>query len=86
MTFLCSLHRFVVLASAFEALLVLPVALRRVSPNHVALRRISPNHVALRRVSPNEAAIALDAPLNKHVIQKTHLYVTQLPGSLLSFC
>ena len=66
MTFLCSLHRFVVLASAFEALLVLPVA--------------------LRRVSPNEAAIALDAPLNKHVIQKTHLYVTQLPGSLLSFC
>ena len=76
MTFLCSLHRFVVLASAFEALLVLPVALRRVSPNHVALRRIS----------PNEAAIALDAPLNKHVIQKTHLYVTQLPGSLLSFC
>ena len=76
MTFLCSLHRFVVLASAFEALLVLPVA----------LRRISPNHVALRRVSPNEAAIALDAPLNKHVIQKTHLYVTQLPGSLLSFC
>ena len=76
MTFLCSLHRFVVLASAFEALLVLPVALRRVSPNHVALRR----------VSPNEAAIALDAPLNKHVIQKTHLYVTQLPGSLLSFC
>ena len=76
MTFLCSLHRFVVLASAFEALLVLPVALRRVSPNHVALRRFS----------PNEAAIALDAPLNKHVIQKTHLYVTQLPGSLLSFC
>ena len=76
MTFLCSLHRFVVLASAFEALLVLPVALRRVSPNHVALRRIS----------PNEAAIALDAPLNKRVIQKTHLYVTQLPGSLLSFC
>ena len=76
MTFLCSLHRFVVLASAFEALLVLPVALRRVSPNHVALRRIS----------PNEAAIALDAPLSQHVIQKTHLYVTQLPGSLLSFC
>ena len=76
MTFLCSLHRFVVLASAFEALLVLPVALRRVSPNHVALRR----------VSPNEAAIALDAPLSQQILQKTHLYVTQLPGSLLSFC
>lgn len=86
MTFLCSLHRFVVLASAFEALLVLPVALRRVSPNHVALRRISPNHVALRRVSPNEAALALDALLSQQILQKTHLLLVQLPSGLLGFC
>ena len=76
MTFLCSLHRFVVLASAFEALLVLPVALRRVSPNHVALRR----------VSPNEAALALDALLSQQILQKTHLLLVQLPSGLLGFC
>ena len=39
---LCSLHRLVELASALEALLVLPVTLRRVSPNHATLALDAP--------------------------------------------